>query len=172
MVMDAKVFQEMSSLERAESINKLLLEFDDDHLKNAAKAVGMKYSAFCKIMREGGFTYSQSKKQYEKTISLEEYKEFQTSTSIDNGSDEAVRFIVNHLNELKQLLNQHETQLLLDPKVYAPDSKSVTKSIVVNKEIYEEFSELCTRRFSHLRLKDIVSNCLYDFVKQNKKTPS
>ncbi|MBP1915183.1 hypothetical protein J2Z23_002140 [Lederbergia galactosidilyticus] len=170
--MDAKVFQEMSSLERAESINKLLLEFDDDHLKNAAKAVGMKYSAFCKIMREGGFTYSQSKKQYEKTISLEEYKEFQTSTSIDNGSDEAVRFIVNHLNELKQLLNQHETQLLLDPKVYAPDSKSVTKSIVVNKEIYEEFSELCTRRFSHLRLKDIVSNCLYDFVKQNKKTPS
>lgn len=172
MVMDAKDLQELPSLERAEFINKLLLEYDDDHLKNAAKAVGMKYSAFCKIMREGGFTYSQSKKQYEKTISLEEYKEIQTSTSIDNGSDEALRFIADHLNELKQLLRQHETQLLLDPIVYAPDSKSVTKSLVVNKDIYEEFSELCTRRFSHLRLKDIVSNCLYDFVKQHKKTPS
>lgn len=123
-------------------------------------------------MREGGFTYSQSKKQYEKTLSLEDYKEIQTSASIDNGSDEALRFIANHINELKRLLNQHETELLLDPKVYAPDSKSVTKSLVVNKEIYEEFSDLCTRQFPHLRLKDIVSNCLYGFVKQHKKTPS
>lgn len=58
-------------------------------------------------MREGGFTYSQSKNQSEKTLSLEEYKEIHTSTSIDSGSDEALRFIANHLNELKQLLNQY-----------------------------------------------------------------
>lgn len=83
-----------------------------------------------------------------------------------------MRFIATHLQELKQLLNSHETQLILDPKVYSPDSKSITKSLVVNTEIYEFFCELCMTRSPHLRLKDIVSNCLYDFVKQHNKTPS
>lgn len=170
--MNAKEFQEMPLLERAEFINNLLLEYDEDHLKRASEAVNMTYSAFCKEMRRGGFTYSQSKRQYEKTLSLDDYKDIQTSTPIDNGNDEALRFIATHLNEIKELLNSHETLLVLDPKVYAPTSKSVTKSLVVNKEIYEEFTDLCMTRFPHLRLKDIVSNCLYSFVKQNKKTPS
>ncbi len=172
MVLEAREFQEMPLLERAEFTNKLLLEYDEDPLKKAAEAVNMKYSAFCKEMRRGGFTYSQSRRQYEKTLSLDEYKDIQTSVPSEGANDEALQFIAKHLNEIKELLNIYDAQLVLDPKVYDPKSKSVTKSLVVNREIYEEFSNLCMTRFPHLRLKDIVSNCLYSFVKQHEKTPS
>lgn len=172
MVLEAREFQEMPLLERAEFINKLLLGYDEDPLRKVAEAVNMKYSAFCKEMRRGGFAYSQGKRQYEKTLSLDEDKDVQTSVPSRSGNDEAMQFIAEHLNEIKELLNIHDAQLVLDPKVYDPKSKSVTKSLIVNKEIYEEFSNLCMTRFPHLRLKDIVSNCLYNFIKQHEKTPS
>ncbi|MGI2851609.1 hypothetical protein ACRS6Y_15240 [Bacillus cytotoxicus] len=170
--MDAREFQEMPLLERAEYINKLLLTYDEDPLRKAAEEVNMKYSAFCKEMRRGGFTYNQGKRQYEKTLSVDEYKDIQISIPDEQGNDEALLFIKNHLNEIKELLSIHETQLVLDPKVYDPESESLAKSLVVNKDIYDEFSELCKTRFPHLRLNHILSNCLYSFVKQHRKTPS
>lgn len=162
----------MPLLERAEFINKLLLKHDEEPLQKAADAVNMSYSAFCKEMRRGGYTFSKNKKQYEKTLSLDEFKEIQSLTPSGIGNDEAMQFLTTHLDEIQELLNVHKTQLVLDPKVYDPETKSITKSLVVNQGVYEAFTDLCMTRFPHLRLKDIVSNCLYSFVKQHKKTPS
>lgn len=172
MGMDAREFQEMPLLERVEFINELLLKFDEEPLKKAAEAVNLSYSAFCKEMRKGDFTYSQGKRQYEKTLSLDEFKKIQSSISSEDVNEEVIRFFSSHLNEFRELLNVHETQLILDPKVYDPNSKSVSKSLFVNKEIYAEFTDLCTKQYGHLKLKDIFSQCLYEFIKSHKKTPS
>jgi hypothetical protein len=170
--MDAREFQEKPLLERVEYINALLLKFDEEPLKKAAEAVNMSYSAFCKEMRRGEFTYSQSKRQYEKTLSLDEFKKIQSSISSEDVNEEVVRFFASHLDEFKELLNVHKNEFILDPKVYDPNSKSVSKSLFVNKEIYNEFTDLCTKQYGHLKLRDIVSQCLYDFVKRHQKTPS
>jgi hypothetical protein len=167
--METKEFIEMPLLERANYINKLLLTFDEEPLKSAAKAVNMSYSAFCKEMRRGGYNYNQSKRQYEKTLSLDEYKNLQSSISNNDRNEEALQFISEHLTEIKELLDISKTQFILDPKVYSTESESVTKSLVVNKEIYEEFTDLCKKQFPHLRQKDILSNCLYNFIKQYSK---
>jgi len=173
MHMDAREFQEMPLLKRAEFINHLILkEGADEPLKKAAEAVGMSYSAFCKEMRRGGYTYSQSKKQYEKTLSIEEFKEIQSAIPNNEGNDEAMRFLASHLDEIKNLLITHKSQLILDPQVYDPTSESITKSFVVNKDIYDKFTELAATKFPHLRLRDIVSNCLLCFIKQYEETPS
>jgi hypothetical protein len=134
----------------------------------AAEAVNMSYSGFCKEMRRGGYTYSQSKRQYEKTLSLDKFKGIQSSILSGVENEEIMNFFATHMNEIKELLNVHKSQLVLDPKVYDPETKSITKSLVVNQEIYDLFPEICMTRFPHLRLKDIVSNCLYSFVKQHK----
>lgn len=170
--MDTREFQEKPLLERAEFINGLLLNFDEEPLKKAAEAVNMSYSAFCKEMRRGDFTYSQGKRQYEKTLSLDEFKKIQSSISSEDVNEEVFRFLASHLDELKELLNVYKTEFILDPKVYDPNSKSVSKSLFVNKEIYDEFTELCAKHFAHLRLGYIVSQCLYDFIKKHQKTPS
>lgn len=170
--MNAKEFQEMPLLERAEFINKLLSKYEEDSLRKAAETVNMKYSAFCKEMRRGGFTYSQSKNCYEKTLSLNDYRAIQSTVPDIDENKKALLFIANNLNELNALLNTYKTQLVLAPEVYDYKAKNVTKSLVVNKDIYEKFTDLCMVQFPHLRLRDIVSNCLNDFVKQYEKTPS
>ncbi|MGE6897075.1 hypothetical protein [Priestia flexa] len=150
--MDTRQFQEMPLLERAEFINKLLLQYYEEPLQKVADAVNMSYSAFCKKMRRGGYTFSKNKRQYEKTLSLDEFKEIQSLTPSGIGMDEAMQFLSTHLTEIQELLNVHKKQLVLDPKVYQPESKSITKSLVVNQEIYEAFTDLCMTRFD-ARLK-------------------
>lgn len=49
--MDTREFQEMPLLERAEFINKLLLQYYEEPLQKVADAVNMSYSAFCKKRR-------------------------------------------------------------------------------------------------------------------------
>jgi len=151
--LDVREFQEMPLLARAEFINKILLKHGEEPLRKAAEAVNMSYSAFCKEMRRGGYTYSQSKKQYEKTLSLDEFKEIQSSIPNEIENDEAILFLATHMNELKELLIVHKAQLVLDPKVYDPESKSITKSLVVNQEIYEAFTDLCTTKVPSPPLK-------------------
>jgi hypothetical protein len=150
----------------------MLKEGGDEPLKRAAEAVEMSYSAFCKEMRRGGYTYSQSKRQYEKTLSINEFKDIQSSIPNNDGNDEVMRFLTSHLDEIKDLLITHKTTLILDPQVYDPTTESITKSFVVNKEIYDEFTELAATKFPHLRLRDIVSNCLLSFIRQFEETPS
>jgi len=170
--MDSEKFMNLSMKEKVKTINKMLEMEDKDHLKNVSKKVGIPYSAFTKIMRNNGdFQFNQTSKRYEKLMSLEEYEQYlQLGNSGIEESDEALNFLVNHLDELKQLLRVNQSQLILDTEVYDPSSKTSNKSFQVNMTIFEQFTEVCSTQFPHLRQRDLISQSLLDFVQKYQKT--
>ena len=163
-------FQKLSPLERAEYVNSLLIKETSDHLKKVAANLDLNYGFFCKEMRLGGFTYSKAKNQYEKTLTLEEYKkiELPDESRAQTEADEVVSFIGNNLDQLKRMLATHQTELILDPQIYS-SVESVTKTMVISKGVYDEFSNVCLTEFPHYRIKDLTSHCLLDFVKKYRK---
>jgi hypothetical protein len=140
-------------------------------LKNVSEMVGIPYPAFTKMMRDNGnYQYNQTSKQYEKIMSLDEYNQYLQMRKVEvKESNEALAFLEEHLNELKKLLITHQDQLILDSKVYDPSCKTASKSFQVNTTIFEQFTELCSTQFPHLRQRDLVSQCLLDFVRKYKK---
>ncbi|WP_033827194.1 hypothetical protein [Bacillus andreraoultii] len=162
-------FQQMDLIERVEIVNNLLTETQD--LREASKRLGLNYSSFCKEMRVGGFVFNQSKKQYEKTFSIREYKSIQRHINQSEDNSDVMLFITEHFDELKELLRIHSDQLVLNPMVYDPSIDSVSKTFQINSLIYQDFSDLCSTKFAHLRNRDIVSQCLYEFTKRYKEQP-
>ncbi|GAY78712.1 hypothetical protein NBRC111894_4266 [Sporolactobacillus inulinus] len=67
-------FVNMDTTKRVIMVNQMLSKEKSDALKNVAKKMGLNYSSFTKEMRKGGFSYNQSKKQYEKMISVEDFQ--------------------------------------------------------------------------------------------------
>ncbi|MCM3570496.1 hypothetical protein [Neobacillus mesonae] len=172
--MDTQEFMNLSALEKVEVANKMLKEQEKDHLKNVASKLGLSESTFSKIMRDNAsYQYNKTSKQYDRIMPIEEYKKYLQSGSNENNVEESLKFIAEHLEELKGLLHEHETQLILDPEIYDPSSKTITRTIQVNEDIYKEFSDLYSSRFSHIRLREIYSKCLLDFIRsyQPKKSP-
>ncbi|RDW18795.1 hypothetical protein [Oceanobacillus chungangensis] len=168
--MQQEEFQKMDLIERAEYVNSLLADVKD--LKKVAEQHQISYSTFCKEMRRGGYTFNQSKKQYEKTFSIQEYKEIEKHINTDGEPSEVTQFISEHMEELKKLLMVHADQLVLNPIVYDPTIETITKSMQINSQVYKEFSNLCSTKFRHLKLRDIISQCVHEFTESYKdKTP-
>lgn len=137
-----------------------------------AEKLQLNYSSFCKEMRKGGYSFNQSRKQYEKTFSIEEYKEVEKYINKSGDANDVVQFIKDHFDELKVLLEVHSSQLVLNPIVYDANIETVTKTVQINSKVYSEFSDLCSKKFGHLRLRDVLSQCIYEFCERNKdKTP-
>lgn len=106
-------------------------------------------------------------------MSLEEYEKYlQFEGNTEEKADEALKFLKEHLEDLKKLLEINHNQLVLDPKVYEPTSKTASKTLQVNVGIFNQFTELCSTRFPHLRQKDLVSQSLLEFVQKYQKTLS
>ena len=172
--MDTQKFMNLFALERVELANKMLSEETNDHLKIVASKLGLSESTFSKIMRDNAsYQYNKTSKQYDRIMPVEEYKKYLHSGSNQDKMEETLQFVVEHLEELKGLLHEHETQLILEPEIYDPNSKTITRTIQVNEDIYKEFSDLYSSKFSHIRLREIYSKCLLDFIKsyQPKKSP-
>ena len=172
--MNEEEFMNLSMKEKLRTVNKMLENEEIDHLKNVSEKVGIPYSAFTKIMRDNGnYQYNQTSKRYERLMSLEEYERYlQLGASDEDKSNETLKFLEEHLDELKKILLVHQNQLILDPEVYDPTYKTASKSFQVNVNIFEQFSELCSTQFPHLRQKDLVSQSLLDFVRRFQKTRS
>jgi hypothetical protein len=172
MQMNFEEFMSLSMNEKLKTVNKLLQKEERDHLKNVSEKVGVPYTAFTKMMRDNGnYQYNQTNKQYEKIMSLDEYNQYLQMRKVEvKESNEALAFLEEHLHELKKLLIKHQDQLILDSEVYDPSYKTPSKSFQVNTTIFEQFTELCSIQFPHLRQRDLVSQCLLDFVRKYKKT--
>ncbi|MCM3443729.1 hypothetical protein [Metabacillus halosaccharovorans] len=172
--MDTQKFMNLSALERVELANKMLSEETNDHLKNVASKLGLSESTFSKIMRDNAsYQFNKTSKQYDRIMPIEEYKKYLQSGSNENKMEETLQFVAEHLEELKGLLHAHENELILESEIYDPSSKTITRTIQVNESVYQQFSDLYSSRFSHIRLREIYSKCLLDFIKtyQTKKTP-
>lgn len=170
--MNAPEFNILPIKEKLEIVNKMLQQESKDHLKNVSLKLDIPYAAFTKIMRDdGNYQFNQTSKTYEKIISLEEYEHLLQSKSHKvEDTDEILAFLSENLNELKELLSCNQYELVLNPKIYDVNSKSANKSIQVNLEIYNQFTELCSKKYPHLRQKDLISQCLFDFIQKYQKT--
>ncbi|MCF2649692.1 hypothetical protein [Niallia circulans] len=172
--MDTQKFMSLSALEKVELVNKMLKEEDDFHLKNVASKLGLPESTLSKIIRQNSsYQYNKTSKQYDRIMPIEEYKKYLHSGSDEDKMEETLQFVAEHLEELKGLLYANETQLILESEIYDSSSTTITRTIQVNEDIYKAFSDLYSSRFSHIRLREIYSKCLLDFIKtyQPKKTP-
>jgi len=174
MYMNTDEFMNLSMNEKLKTINKMLEKEDKDHLKNVSAKIGIRYSIFTKIMRDNGnYQYNQTSKRYEKLMSLDDYEKYlQNSTNTAKNTNETLDFLSEHLEDLKNLLLTNQSQLILDTKVYDTSSKTLNKSLQVNADIYKRFTELCATEFPHLRQKDLVSQCLLDFIQKYQKSHS
>lgn len=163
----SKNILEMNLIERASYVNELLKKEGD--LKKVAQSLGIKYSSFCKEMRTGGYSYNQSKKQYEKTLTLDEYIKIRDYEKETSEKEDAINFLTSHLTEIKEILYVYSENLILDSKVYQPNIPTTIKSLKINEEIYKEFSNLAKSQFSQYKVSDLVSQALYDFTKKYGK---
>ena len=163
--MDTQEFMSLSALVKVELVNKMLKE-NDFHLKSVASKLGLPESTLSKVIRGNScYQFNKTSKQYERIMPIEEYKKYLQSGSNENKMEETLQFVAEHLEELKGLLHTHETQLILEPEIYDSSSTTITRTIQVNESVYQQFSDLYSSRFSHIRLREIYSKCLLDFVK-------
>lgn len=163
--MDTQEFMNLSALEKVELVNKMLKE-NDFHLKNVASKLGLPESTLSKTIRGNScYQFNKTSKQYERIMPIEEYKKYLHSGAAEDKMEESLQFVAEHLEELKGLLHVHENELILEPEIYEPSSPTITRTIQVNETIYQQFSELYSSKFSHIRLREIYSKCLLDFIK-------
>ena len=171
--MNPEKFMSLSMNEKLKTVNKMLEKEEKDHLKIVSEKVGIPYAAFTKIMRDNGnYQYNQTTKKYEKLMSLEEYGQYLQSGANkkeESYENETLTFLEEHLNQLKELLVINHEHLILDPEIYDPSCKITSKSFQVNMDIYDQFTELCSVQFPHLRQRDIMSQCLLNFVRKYQK---
>lgn len=171
--MNTQQFMDLSALEKVEIVNRMLKE-DKNDLKIVASKLGLSESNLSKIIRAtSSFQYNKTSKQYERIMPIEEYKKYLQTSSNEEKTEETLQFIADHLEEIKELLHVHSNQLILEPEIYDPKSKTVTKSVQINHEIYQQFSRIHASQFSHLKIRDLFSKSLYDFIRvyQPKETP-
>ena len=73
--MNTEDFMNLLPEKKVDVVNELLQKESSNHLQNVAKKLGMSPSTFSKVMRHNdNYQYNQSKKQYYKLMSMEEYK--------------------------------------------------------------------------------------------------
>ncbi|RCW62876.1 hypothetical protein [Saliterribacillus persicus] len=162
--MHSQDFLKLSSEKKVKLVNDLLKKESSNHLQNVAKKLEVSPSTFSKIMRNNdNYQYIQSKKQYYKLMNIEEYKQMAVHIKRDD-HDEVIEFLQENIDDLKSLLQKAEKELILEPEIYATNSKTITKSIQVNADIYDRFSNLVSSKYPHLRLREVFSKCLLDFV--------
>lgn len=147
-------------------VNNLLRKEKVDHLKNVAAKLDLTTSQFSKIMRHSGeYQYNQTTKQYDKLLTIDEYRKIaKVSENGRQNQNQVLSFLTEHFDEIKVLLQTQKEQLSLDPQVYSPDSETIVKSIQLNADIYNQFSELHSQKYPHYRLRDVFSQCLVDFI--------
>lgn len=83
-------------------------------------------------------------------------------------SNEDLAYLLEHIDILKKLITTYEENVfILHPQIYAKNNSYSIKSIKVNDHIYHQFTEMWEDRFSYLKLQDLLSQCLIEFVERH-----
>ncbi|WP_419957977.1 hypothetical protein [Psychrobacillus psychrotolerans] len=157
--MNQQELMTMSEVERVEFINQMLREPSIKRLAEVASKIGMSSSSLGKKMTEGAYTYSRSLKQYilrddnEGTLNKEE----------------VMKFLQENYGLLKALIEREQkidsmTVLSLSPEVVKTKGDYIVKNTKIPSEINDQFSRLCEEKFSYLKLQDLLSQALWEFV--------
>jgi len=157
-------FFTISPEKRVQEVNRLLQK---NELKKVAEIVDVPYSTFTKIMREGDNFYHQSDRQYYPFIRPGSGRIVDGS----NSQSDELDFIKENRDVLNRLIEMYQSNslLILDESVYNKNAKYVNKSVKMNKEIYESYSQFCSDNYNHLKMQDLIAQALLDFMHKYKK---
>lgn len=88
-----------------------------------------------------------------------------TTQSINN---EDLTYLLEHIDILKKLITTYEENVfILHPRIYSKDNTYSIKSIKVNDQVYNQFTQMWEDRFSYLKLQDLLSQCIIEFVERH-----
>lgn len=160
--MNKQHFFEMDVHLRAEKINEML---KDSNLSEVAEAIGIPSSTFSKEMQKGDYIYIKRENKYF------HFLRDGTAAFLDsnnNQSDRTLDFLNKHLDDLKILIqNYNSDKVQLNRKVYTDSSKVTTKSIRIRDNLFKEFQDYCKTHYPYYSIHDLAAHCLIEFT--NKK---
>ncbi|MFR0778038.1 MAG: hypothetical protein ACLSH8_00365 [Zhenhengia sp.] len=156
-------FLNLQPQQQVDCINKLLKEHSLDEAATLLKISKSKLSA---MMKEGNFVLIKSLNQYCRYISPEAQVSIPPCSSIK--SDEALTFIEDNLDSLKALISNTSNTLNLDSRIYAKDITMSSKSFKINDAIYADFTTFCKENYSYLKLQDLFSQALLEFIQNHQ----
>lgn len=162
--MNKSSFTKLTPKQRVEYVNQLLLKEETGELTLAAEHLGFKSSTFGKLMREGDYFYLKAENRYYKFLRDENMIHQEQTNMVDE-----IAFIKEHFSTIEKLVSGHfneeqKPEFRLDRRVIRPKGNMVAKNIRLPEEIYEEFLLVCNDVLPYLRLQDIISQLLVQFI--------
>lgn len=160
--MNIDKFFTLSSTQQACYINELLQHHSLDEVASTLNISRSKLSA---LMKEGNFAFIKSLNQYCKYITDQD----ETPKNFTTKADEALAFLQDNLEAFKTLIDDTQnTPLNLDPRIYAKDTTLTSKSFKINDTIYTDFTSFCEENYSYLKLQDLFSQALLEFIQNHQ----
>lgn len=156
-------FFTISTDERLEYINSLLGKYEKDNLKNVSEEIKIDYNLLCREMSKDDLVYIKRDRKYYKIL-----KDDTALTSPISNYNKELQFLRDNFDTLKGLLTYNLKPFTLDKRVYSSTEKTINKNIKVNQDIYDDFISICSQQFSYLKIQDIISQCLLNFINENK----
>ena len=87
--------------------------------------------------------------------------------TLNESYEDVLQYLKDNFDQLKQMLNSEKRPpLVLDQRIYSKNAVFVNKSIKMNEEIYERFTEFCNENFPQFRLQDLIAQSLLDFIEK------
>lgn len=165
-----------------EKVNELLAE--GKQTKEIAKYFGLGYDTFLKIIEVKGYEFNKVVWRYtpipeeENVNYLSEIKQVGISQSISmliENQDKLIN-VLNYQDQLQELLDNQEALLqmlhmyqqnstMMDPtiKIEMETQETLTKTVRLNKKIYEEFEQFC-KDHDQYRKMDLYSAALKEYM--------
>ena len=141
-----------------------------------------------KLLKENGYKFNQKTKRYESSSKVN-YKssgavsiktKASKTTDLMNIDNKLLLKIINELNDVKRMNTKvvemyewYEKQInVIEPQQLIiktrEDNSTTVKSYKVYCETEKEFQALCKKKYSHLKIQDIVSKALDEFIEKYK----
>ena len=180
-----EMFLEMKIQDKIEYLNEKLQEGMNVTEIRAELGIGEK--KLRKLLKENGYKFNQKTKRYESSskvnykssavVNIDQNKSSDTDVvDIDN---KLLLKIINELNDVKQMNTKvvemyewYEKQInVIEPQQLIINSRENNSTTVKSYKVYCEteraFQSLC-KKYSHLKVQDLISKALDEFVEKYK----
>ena len=178
------IFLKMQIQDQVEYLNKRLQT--GMRVPEIRKEIGIGEKKLQKIINENGYKYNQKNNRYESSskVIYESSAEVNTievpgATGFMNIDNKLLLNIINELNDVKQMNTKvvemydwyekqrnviEPPQLIIEPR---KNTSTTVKSYKIYCETEKEFQVLC-KKYSHLKVQDLVSKALDEFIEKYK----
>lgn len=180
-----EMFLKMEIQEQIEYLNERLQQ--DMTVAEIRNELGIPEKRLQKLLKENGYKFNQKTKLYESSLKVN-YKSSavvsvdpneSTNTDIIDIDNKLLLKIINELNDVKQMNTKvvemyewYEKQInVIEPQQLIINSRENNSTTVKSYKVYCEteraFQALC-KKYSHLKVQDLISKALDEFIEKYK----